>query len=91
MSSSGSTTQQHKVQLNWNPPSSSTSTITGYNVYRATLGASSYALLTPSLDTQMTYTDAGVLSGSTYNYVVTSVDSKGMESIPSDSTQVTIP
>jgi hypothetical protein len=91
MSSSGSTTQQHKVQLNWNPPSSSTSTITGYNVYRATLGASSYALLTPSLDTQMTYTDAGVLSGSTYNYVVTSVDNKGMESIPSDSTQVTIP
>jgi hypothetical protein len=87
----GQTTQQHKVQLDWNAPGSSTSTIAGYNVYRATLGVSSYALLTSSLDTQMTYTDAGVLSGSTYNYVVTSVDSTGIESIPSASTQVTIP
>jgi hypothetical protein len=87
----GQSTQQHKVQLSWDAPSSSTSTIAGFNVYRATLGVSSYALLTSSLDTGMTYTDASVLSGSTYNYVVTTVDNTGMESVPSNSTQVTIP
>lgn len=91
LASSGQTSQQqqHKVQLSWNAPSGST--IAGYNVYRAVVGVSNYALLTASLDLQTSFTDASVLSGSTYAYVVTSVDSAGMESSPSDSTQVSIP
>jgi len=62
----------------------------GYNIYRAITGVSSYALLS-SLDAQTSYADTGVQSGSTYDYIVKSVDSKGMESTPSNSTRVTIP
>lgn len=87
--SAAQTTQQHKVQLSWNAPGSST--ILGYNVYRSVAGIASFALLTSSPDTQTSYTDASVVSGSTYNYVVTSVDNTGAESSPSNSTQVTIP
>jgi fibronectin type 3 domain-containing protein len=85
------TSTQHKVQLGWSAPSASSDAIVGYNVYRATVGASSYALLNPTIDTVTTYTDVAVQSGSTYNYVVKAVDDKGSESSPSNSTQVTIP
>jgi fibronectin type 3 domain-containing protein len=40
---------------------------------------------------QTTFTDANVQSGQTYLYYVTSVDSSGAESSPSNSTTVTIP
>src|SRR6185503_18825456 len=83
--------QLHKVQLSWNAPGNAATAIVGYNVYRAIANTSGYALLTTSLDTQTSYTDAGVVSGSTYNYMVTSVDVSGMESSPSNLTQVTIP
>jgi hypothetical protein len=83
--------QLHKVQLSWNAPGPAATAIAGYNVYRAIANTSGYALLTTSLDTQTSYTDAGVVSGSTYNYMVTSVDLSGTESSPSNSTQVTIP
>lgn len=80
----------HKVQLNWSAPNNSEQTIVGYNIYRAVTDVSSYALLT-SLDPQTSFTDANVQGGTTYDYVVKSVDSKGMESGPSNSTRVTIP
>jgi len=86
--SSTQASQPHQVQLSWNAPG--TSAIVGYNIYRAVTGVSTYALLS-SLDAQTSYTDTGVQSGSTYNYVVKSVDSTGTESAPSNSTQVTIP
>jgi hypothetical protein len=90
VSSSTQASQPHKVQLSWSAPGTSAATIVGYNIYRAVAGVSTYALLS-SLDAQTSYTDTGVQSGSTYNYVVKSVDSKGAESTPSNSTQVTIP
>jgi len=80
----------HKVQLNWNAPNSSGQTIVGYNIYRAVTNVSSYSLLTV-LDPQTSYTDTGVVSTVTYDYVVKSVDSSGTESGPSNSTRVTIP
>ena len=89
--SGSSTSTQHKVQLGWSAPAASSDTIVGYNVYRATVGVSTYALLTPTIATVTAYVDAAVQSGSTYNYVVRTVDDKGMESNPSNSTQVTIP
>ena len=82
---------QHKVQLSWSPPGGSTAIVAGYNIYRATAGLSSYGLLNATLDTATSYVDASVQSGTTYNYVVKSVDIKGSESSPSNSTQVTIP
>ena len=81
---------QHRVQLSWVAPSSSGPSIVGYNVYRAVTNVSSFALLVPS-DPQTSYIDASVQSGTTYDYVVKSVDVNGTESAPSDPTRVTIP
>jgi hypothetical protein len=81
----------HRVQLSWNAPAGTSTAILGYRVYRALANTSGYALLTASIDTQTSFTDSGVVSGSTYDYIVTSVDASGMESTPSNATEVTIP
>ncbi len=64
--------------------------IAGYHVYRSAGSSSNYSMLS-SLDTQTTYTDTTVQSGSTYDYIVKSVDTKGVESAPSNPISVTIP
>jgi len=81
----------HQVNLTWNAPSNSSVPITGYHVYRSTAGGSSYSLLTPSQDTQTNYADSSVQSGQTYSYYVTSVSNTGVESVASNSINVTIP
>jgi len=91
LSSSSAPTVQHKVQLNWDPPASSSVPVAGYNVYRSTAGASAFQLLNSSLDAATSYTDSAVQSGDSYDYVVKSVDSSGVESPPSNITNVTIP
>jgi hypothetical protein len=80
----------HEVQLSWEMPSTSSDTIAGFHVYRTTGGSSNYSILS-SLDTNTTYTDSTVQSGTTYDYVVKSVDFKGVESVPSNPVSVTIP
>lgn len=81
----------HWVALNWNAPTSSPVAVTGYNVYRASSGSTAYQLLNTGLDTQTTYVDYAVLSGSAYAYIVRSVDAQGVESAPSNTTTATIP
>ena len=82
---------QHTVQLTWLPPPSSTAVVvTGYRVYRAISG-SSYQLLNSTLDAETSYADSTVQSGQTYDYVVKTVDSAGIESAPSNETTVVIP
>ena len=93
-SGSGSGTQssaQHRVQLSWNAPSGSPVTLAGFNVYRSTVGVSNYARLNPSLNSATSYVDTSVQSGLTYDYVVKSVDATGLESSPSNATEVKIP
>jgi fibronectin type 3 domain-containing protein len=63
----------------------------GYNVYRSVGGGGAYQLLNSSLDTQTTYLDTAVQAGSTYAYIVASVDSSGTESVPSNEATATIP
>jgi hypothetical protein len=87
----GSVSTQHQVLLTWDAPNASSDPIVGYKVYRAAGVGSSYAPLSSSVDTQTAYTDATVQSGLTYDYMVTSVDSNGVESLPSNSTVVTVP
>jgi hypothetical protein len=70
----------------------STSTdVTGYNVYRTTVSGAGYTKINSSLVGGSTYTDATVVNGQTYHYVVTSVDTSGDESIFSDEVQAVIP
>jgi hypothetical protein len=81
----------HQVALSWDPPGSSTVPITSYNTYRLTAGGSAYQLLNSSVGLQTTYVDKAVQSGVTYDYIVTSVDSTGAESVPSNTATATIP
>jgi hypothetical protein len=69
----------------------STVPITSYNTYRLTAGGSAYQLLNSSVGPQTTYVDKAVQSGVTYDYLVTSVDSTGAESVPSNTVTATIP
>lgn len=76
--------QAHSVGLTWN---ASTSTVSGYNIYRSTVSGSGYTKLNASLITGLAYSDTTVTAGTTYFYVATAVDSSGDES--SDSNQAT--
>jgi hypothetical protein len=78
---------QHSVALNWN---ASTSQVVGYRVYRGETAGGSYTALTSSLSA-LTYTDSTVSAGTTYYYVVTAVDSSGVESSYSNQVTAVIP
>ncbi|HTC74533.1 MAG TPA: choice-of-anchor D domain-containing protein [Edaphobacter sp.] len=80
----------HEVDLSWDAPGSSPDPVMGYNVYRSTGGGASQ-LINPSIQTPTSYVDSTVASGSSYNYIVKSVDSNGVESVPSNQITVTIP
>jgi hypothetical protein len=79
----GTQSAANSVSLSWSP---STSTIAGYNVYRSEVSGGPYAKLDSTLVSLDSYTDSSVQAGMTYYYVVTSVNSAGIES--ADSTQV---
>jgi fibronectin type 3 domain-containing protein len=79
---------QHSVALSW---TASTSTVSGYNVYRATVSGGPYTKINSSLVTVLTYTDSTVQSGTTYYYVTTAVDSSGNESVDSNQVPASIP
>jgi fibronectin type 3 domain-containing protein len=76
------------VALTW---SASTSTVSGYNVYRGTVSGGPYTKINPSLVTVLSYTDSTVQSGTTYYYVTTAVDSSGNESVYSNEVTAPIP
>ena len=80
----------HSVDLSWTAPSSSADPVAGYNIYRAISGGS-LALVNASPDSSTTYVDSTVVSGTTYNYVVKSVDSSGAESVASNEITEVIP
>jgi fibronectin type 3 domain-containing protein len=75
--------------LNWT--ASTSSDVTGYNVYRSTVSGGSYSKINSSLVAGSTYTDSTVVSGNTYYYVTASVDTSGIESLDSNEVQAVIP
>jgi Abnormal spindle-like microcephaly-assoc'd, ASPM-SPD-2-Hydin len=79
-----------QIALNWDAPSSSSDPIAGYNVYRAVSGSSSYSVV-KSGNSQTSFTDSTIKSGTTYQYYVTSLDSTGAESTPSNTATVAVP
>jgi Domain of unknown function (DUF4082)/Abnormal spindle-like microcephaly-assoc'd, ASPM-SPD-2-Hydin len=85
---SGAGVAAHKATLSWTP---STSTVSGYNVYRGTQKGGPYTKETSSLVPGATYTDLSVQAGLAYYYVVTSVQSNGVESVYSSEVSATIP
>jgi fibronectin type 3 domain-containing protein len=78
----------HSVSLTW---TASTSTVTGYNVYRATVSGGPYTKMNSSVIAATSYVDSAVTAGQTYYYVVTSVDSGGVESANSVEVSALVP
>jgi len=79
---------QHTVTLNW---TASTSSVSGYNVYRSTVSGGSFTQVNAVLDASINYVDNTVASGTTYFYVVTSVDTSNVESAFSNQVSVAVP
>ncbi|HEV2500518.1 MAG TPA: choice-of-anchor D domain-containing protein [Terriglobia bacterium] len=80
---------KHSVTLAW---VASTSTgITGYNVYSGTVSGGPYTKLNSSLVTSTTYTDSTVQAGQTYYYVTTAVESQSAESADSNQATAVVP
>lgn len=80
----------HSVTLGW--VASTSPNIAGYNVYRGTASGGPYSTrANSSVVAGLTYTDATVLAGQTYYYVLTAVDTSGNESGYSTQVAATIP
>jgi hypothetical protein len=78
----------HTVALSW---TDSTTDITGYNVYRGLSSGGPYARVNAAVDTDNGYSDASVNGGTTYFYVVTSVNDAGAESGYSSEVTAVVP
>lgn len=87
---SGAATQpvSHSATLTW---TASTSTVSGYNVYRSSASGGPYTKLNSALVTTVSYTDSTVAAGNAYFYVITSVNSAGVESADSSEASAAVP
>jgi len=70
------TAAQYSVNLSWN----ASSDVMGYNIYRSTAASGTYSKINSSVNSNTAYTDSTVISGQTYYYAATSVNSSGQES-----------
>lgn len=75
------------VELSWNP--NPEPDIHGYTVSRA-VGTGAFAVVAPFLDAPA-YTDRDVQRGNRYRYVVTALDLRKNQSIPSQEVEITVP
>jgi hypothetical protein len=89
LSGDGTSGQQPSVELKWDE--STSSKIVGYYVYRSLNSGKTYSVLNSQPDSGTSYTDNSVASGQSYVYVVTSVNSSGVQSAYSNPINVTIP
>jgi hypothetical protein len=77
----------HSVTITW---AAASTPVAGYNVYR-TSRPGGPVKLTPRIVSTTQFTDKTAEGGRTYLYYVTSVDSKGIESNPSEQVTITVP
>jgi Abnormal spindle-like microcephaly-assoc'd, ASPM-SPD-2-Hydin len=82
-------TGAHCVDLSWT--GSTSSGVTGYNIYRGATSSGPYTQLNSSLITGTSYTDSSVVAGQTYYYVTTAVNSSGVQSGYSNQAQAQVP
>jgi IPT/TIG domain/Abnormal spindle-like microcephaly-assoc'd, ASPM-SPD-2-Hydin/Immunoglobulin I-set domain len=88
LSGTGVAVVNHSATLSW---TASISAVIGYNTYSSKTSGGPYTKLTSTPNAGTSYTDSTVQAGATYYYVVTSVNSSGMESVYSNETSATIP
>jgi centrosomal CEP192-like protein/ASPM-SPD-2-Hydin domain-containing protein/HYDIN/CFA65/VesB family protein len=80
LTGTGTPAPTHTVNLSWN--ASTSSNISGYNIYRAVYGTScgNYGKINGVLNTTTIYTDSSVSDGVSYCYAATAVNSSDEES-----------
>lgn len=88
LTGTGTVASGHDAQLSWK---ASTSSVTGYNVYRGTKTGGPYAKVNSSVSASTSYSDATVQAGLTYYYVVTDVNAEGTESGYSNQVTAVVP
>jgi hypothetical protein len=88
LSGTGVQAVTHSVTLSW---TASTSAVTGYNVYRSSTSGGPYTKMNSTIIAATTYVDSTVISGQTYFYVVTAVDSSNVESANSAEVSAVVP
>jgi hypothetical protein len=81
-------TPAHSVTLDWN---ASTSSVSGYHVYRGGTSGGPYTRITSSPVSTLNYKDSSVQGGSNYFYVVTAIASDGTESAYSNEVPAEVP
>lgn len=76
----GTPAPTHSVSLSWN--ASTSSSISGYNIYRAvyTTSCGGFAKINSLLNTGLLYTDSNVANGTAYCYATTAVNTSSQES-----------
>lgn len=85
----GGGSSSHSVTLTWN---ASTSQVMGYIVYRRLANTTSFSVINGSNPTpSINYVDTDVQAGQSLVYVITSVDSNWVQSVPSSEVAVTVP
>jgi hypothetical protein len=89
VSLSGAGVNSHYVSLSWT--ASTSSGVTGYNIYRGTASGGPYSQLNTSLITGTSYTDSSVVAGQTYYYVAGAVNSSGTQSAYSSQASAAVP
>jgi hypothetical protein len=85
LTGTGTAAPAYDVALSWN--GSTSSDISGYNIYRAVYANSncgSFAKINLSLNASTAYTDSSVTDGTSYCYEATAVNSSNQESGPSN-------
>ena len=88
LSGSGVQATAHSVTLTW---TASASMVSGYEVFRSTVSGGPYTALNSTPDATTTYADQAVQAAQKYYYVVTSVDSSGVESAYSREVSALVP
>ena len=80
LSGTGTEASTHSVNLSWT--GSTSSSISGYNIYRASYSGScgSFNRINSLLNTGTLYTDSAVVNGTSYCYAATTVSSSNVES-----------
>jgi hypothetical protein len=88
LSGTGTAPTSYSVSLSWTPSSSSYS---GFNVYRGAQSGGPYSKINSSLIATPSYADTSVTAGDTYYYVATEVNTSGVESNYSSQVSAIIP
>jgi len=81
----------HSGTVKWQAGTPGANPVAGYNVFRSTKSGGPYSQINSALVTGLTYFDTGLASGTTYYYVITTVDSKGNQSSASPEATAVVP